>query len=79
MYFFGAFLMGAGYAPYWSLGLVYIDNNVKELHGASKYIGKSLGLRYLTPGFYIAPHAQWYIGCSDAAYLSPCTVVYRMQ
>jgi len=44
MYCVGAFLMGAGYAPYWSLGLVYIDNNVKALHGASKYIGKKQGL-----------------------------------
>lgn len=32
--------MGAGYAPFWCLGLVYVDDNVEDVHDTTKYIGK---------------------------------------
>lgn len=40
VYSIAGFLMGAGYAPYWCLGLVYVDDNVGSAHEATKYLGK---------------------------------------
>jgi len=32
--------MGLGYAPFYCLSLVYIDNNVEDVHDTAKYVCK---------------------------------------
>ena len=39
LYGVAGFLNGAGYAPFYPLGLVYIDQNVQNDHESSKYLG----------------------------------------
>ncbi|XP_067931102.1 solute carrier organic anion transporter family member 2B1-like [Watersipora subatra] len=39
VYCIAGFLMGVGYAPFWCLGLAYVDNNVKKSHETAKFLG----------------------------------------
>jgi len=40
LYCIGGFIMGLGYAPFYCLSLVYIDNNVEDVHDTAKYVCK---------------------------------------